>query len=68
MNIGPKSDNKKGNKGKSYGSGKETLRFRSNAPAQIEQAVRNFSILLFLEGILNVVYKSVGNEHNIFLA
>lgn len=39
MNIGPKSDSKnKGNKGKSYGSGKETLRFRSNGPAQIEQA------------------------------
>lgn len=37
MNIGPKSDSKKG-KSKGYGSGKETLRFRANAPAQIEQA------------------------------
>jgi len=37
-NIGPKSDGKKG-KGKAYGSGKETLRFRSNGPV-IEEAVR----------------------------
>ena len=36
-NIGPKSDGRKGAK---YGSGKETLRFRSNGPAKIVEAVR----------------------------
>lgn len=35
-NIGPKSD---GGKSKAYGSGKETLRFRNNAPAKIETSV-----------------------------
>jgi hypothetical protein len=35
-NVGPKSDGRKGKKA-NYGSGKETLRFKANGEAQIEQ-------------------------------
>ena len=34
--MGPKSDSRKGKKA-NYGSGKETLRFKANGEAQIEQ-------------------------------
>ena len=37
-NIGPKSDKRRPT-GKGVGSGRETLRFRNNGPAQIETAV-----------------------------
>jgi hypothetical protein len=36
VNVGPKGDSRKGKKA-SYGTGKETLRFRANGEAQIEQ-------------------------------
>ncbi|OXA50710.1 PDZ domain-containing protein GIPC3 isoform X1 [Folsomia candida] len=41
-NIGPKST-KNGIKSKSYGSGKETLRFKSNGTASIEQAPDDYT-------------------------
>jgi len=44
VNIGPKSDFK--GKGKAYGSGKETLRFRKDAPAIIETVVSVYFIIL----------------------
>lgn len=37
INVGPKGDSRKGKKA-NYGTGKETLRFRANGEAQIEQA------------------------------
>jgi hypothetical protein len=36
VNVGPKGDPRKGKKA-NYGTGKETLRFRANGEAQIEQ-------------------------------
>jgi hypothetical protein len=36
VNVGPKGDSRKGKKA-NYGTGKETLRFRANGEAQIEQ-------------------------------
>lgn len=38
-NIGPKNGKMKGSSGKGYGSGKETLRFKSNGTAIVEKAV-----------------------------
>jgi hypothetical protein len=35
-NVGPKSDSRRGKKA-NYGSGKETLRFKANGEAHIEQ-------------------------------
>ncbi|PSN35413.1 hypothetical protein C0J52_23890, partial [Blattella germanica] len=38
INVGPKGDPRKGKKA-NYGTGKETLRFRANGEAQIEEQV-----------------------------
>jgi hypothetical protein len=38
-NIGPRTDPRAGTKKTGYGSGKETLRLRANAPATVQEAV-----------------------------
>jgi len=56
--VGPKSDSRKGKKA-SYGSGKETLRFKSTGEAQIEQATNEQQVAVdkinnMLEGFMGI--------------
>lgn len=56
--VGPKSDSRKGKKA-NYGSGKETLRFKANGEAQIEQATDEQQVAIdkinnLLEGFMGI--------------
>jgi len=56
--VGPKSDSRRGKKA-NYGSGKETLRFKANGEAQIEQATDEQQVAIdkinnLLEGFMGI--------------
>ncbi|GFG30132.1 hypothetical protein Cfor_09530 [Coptotermes formosanus] len=55
--VGPKSDPRKGKKA-NYGSGKETLRFKANGEAQIEQATDEQQVAI--EKINNLLESFMG--------
>ncbi|XP_021918547.1 PDZ domain-containing protein GIPC3 [Zootermopsis nevadensis] len=57
INVGPKGDARKGKKA-NYGTGKETLRFRANGEAQIEQATDEQQVAI--EKINNLLESFMG--------
>ena len=58
-NIGPRTDPRAGGK-KGYGSGKQTLRFKANGQAEVEDAVSIFKQINLL--IFPWVFRSVWNS------
>ncbi|XP_043269939.1 PDZ domain-containing protein GIPC3 isoform X2 [Venturia canescens] len=62
--IGPRSDIKKGKKSVSYGTGKETLRFKADGSAQIEKVSDNNAAAIGIDKINLILENFMGINDN----